>query len=374
MHTMWSILFTLVASSSSAAAPDFAVAAYLPNYRYATLRERRTWTTTRVTSLMLFSAEPRADGELIGVEKLVPSWLLGSAGDTPFVAPQRNAGEALRTFMKRRQRARLDQKRSSRTAMRAQRNTRLLLSIGGAGRSQHFGAMAASPAARTRFAQAAATACLDFGLDGVDLDWEAQWVLPDLIAVLDALREALRPLDALLTIALHPWQDIGKAGFALVDRVHLMAYDVAPGSFASLSPSGRHTSFALSVAMIKQLEARGWELSKVVLGIPAYARPLPVTGAADVATYSELVARRRAHDDAAPPSSSSWGKDVDGEALYDGLAFDDVATVRRKTRWAKERGLGGVFLWEAGQDTAETATSLLHAMAKAAEVRASSEL
>jgi hypothetical protein len=33
MHTMWSILFTLVASSSSAAAPDFAVAAYLPNYR-----------------------------------------------------------------------------------------------------------------------------------------------------------------------------------------------------------------------------------------------------------------------------------------------------------------------------------------------------
>ena len=38
------------------------------------------------------------------------------------------------------------------------------------------------------------------------------------------------------------------------------------------------------------------------------------------------------------------------QSLYKGYLFDSPGRVKRKVKFAKEQGLGGVFLWELGQD------------------------
>ena len=364
-----------------AAAPPFVIAAYVPDYRYDGLRARRAWTTSRATDLMLFSAEPTASGGLSGVSKLVPEWLLDPAGDdavsAPFTAPLREEGESMRTFMRRRKHARREQAAETVAARRSARVVRLLLTVGGAGRSSSFAPMARDPAARARFVGAVVDACEAHGLDGVDVDWEDRWSAADVAnlgALLGELKIALAPLSALLTIALHPWQDIGSAGFAAVDRVHLMAYDAPPAA----SSDGRHTSVDLAKSMVDSLRTQ-WErhgtagdaaalrLDKIVLGIPAYARPMPAAVAAghfaagEVVAYADVVARSVGSAAAGGSSAVEVGGGV-----FRGCAFDSVSAVLEKTRWAREQGLGGVFLWEAGMDTVERATSLLNAVATAA--------
>jgi GH18 family chitinase len=101
----------------------------------------------------------------------------------------------------------------------------------------------------------------------------------------------------------------------------------------------------------------GCPASKIVLGLPAYSRRVNSPG--DVKTYSELVA--------ADPSNA-----LRDETAQGGHAYNGVDTVRQKTRWAQEAGLGGVMLWEAGQDTIDAATSLLAAMHAEATTHASS--
>ena len=366
------LAFAALLRIAHAAAAPFVVAAYVPDYRYDGLRARRTWTTSRATDLMLFSAEPTARGWLNGVEKLVPTWLTDTAGDeavdAPFTAPLREEAESMRAFMRRRKRVRREQAAATVAARRSARHVRLLLSVGGAGRSASFAPMARDPAARARFVAAVTDACVVHGLDGVDLDWEERWSAADVAnlgALLGELKSALAPLSALLTIALHPWQDIGAAGFAAVDRIHLMAYDAPPAA----SRDGRHTSVDLAKSMVAALRSQ-WErhgaagdaalrLDKIVLGIPAYARPTSAAIAAgrlaagEVMTYADIVA----------PRASRAARRGDA---FRSFAFDGVDAVVEKTRWAREYGLGGVFLWEAGQDTAEGATSLLNAMATAA--------
>lgn len=77
-----------------------------------------------------------------------------------------------------------------------------------------------------------------------------------------------------------------------------------------------------------------------------YSRRIGAPG--DVKTYSELI-------------------DLDAanalrDETPDGHAYNGPSTIRAKVLWAKEVGLGGVMLWEAGQDTTDASTSLLAAM------------
>ena len=62
-----------------------------------------------------------------------------------------------------------------------------------------------------------------------------------------------------------------------------------------------------------------------------------------------------------------------------GFYYNGPKTVFRKSKWAAKEGLGGVFLWEAGQDTTDR-YSLLKQMSRAlvgaqtAEAREKTEL
>lgn len=118
-------------------------------------------------------------------------------------------------------------------AKKAQPHLRVLVSVGGGGRSDHFKGLVEDSRARGRFAKALASYCSSRKLDGADLDWEAPENAADAqgyAMLLSRIRiEFLKRTPALeLTLAMHAGGHIQLLRHAVehVDLVHLMAYDM----------------------------------------------------------------------------------------------------------------------------------------------------
>lgn len=221
--------------------------------------------------------------------------------------------------------------------MRATYGTRVFIAIGGWDRSQNLAAVALDPAKRELFAQTLAAYCLDNGLDGADLDWEFPQDESEneaYVALLATIHRAFAPHGLRVSIALAPWQDLGPDLYEAVDRIHVMSYD----------HPGRHATYDQAVADIQAFIARGAPPEKLLLGVPFYGRG--IDDSAHTLIYAEIVSRYRP----AP--------DVDEVA---GIYFNGVLTIEQKTRYALEQHLGGVMIWELGQDTRDE-TSLLQAI------------
>ena len=114
---------------------NFSVAAYLPEWRY----EGAHWAdiASVVTHLILFSIEVTPTGALAALDRLPRAELLQEA-------------------------------RAARDAS----GSRLLLCVGGNGRSAGFSPVVRSKKARARFVAALLALCEENGLDGVDYNWE----------------------------------------------------------------------------------------------------------------------------------------------------------------------------------------------------------
>lgn len=280
----------------------FRVAGYLPDYRAASydLNEAR-----RLTDLIVFSAEPSPGGKIdLSRLKSVP-W------------------DKLRAF-KTRQRV------------------RLILCVGGWGRSAGFAAVASSEAGRNAFAKNAVRLCLDERLDGVDLDWEHPKDAAEqqgYARLLAELRAAFKPHGLALSVTMAGWQKLPKEAFEAVDWVQLMAYD----------HDGKHSTFDAAKTEAASLLGRGVPKEKVVLGMPFYGRHVKRRDQA--LSYREIVVKHRLD-----PATDE----------VDGVYFNGPATIRRKAEYAVEAGLGGVMVWELGQDAAGE-RSLLRVVREAAD-------
>ncbi len=208
-------------------------------------------------------------------------------------------------------------------------NTRVLVAVGGWGRSEGFGPMSADPAARAKFIRTLTEFCLAEGLAGVDLDWEFPRSAGEKSAydlLLGELHAAFAPHDLKLTMALNVSVPLGKAGFAAVDRVHLMAYDFG---------GGRHSTMPDTVKALDRLADLGVPPGKVALGTPFYGRSLD--GRNQERPYRELVSRQLP----APEADEA-----------DGFGFNGPATLRAKLELARQRRFAGLMIWEIGQDVA----------------------
>lgn len=264
----------------------FRVVGYLPDYRLATFDESAA---RLVSDLVVFSAEAKASGEL----------------DT-----RRLPSEQLRRLKQIKQRTRVG----------------LILCIGGWDRSHGFAAMSASADARQRFVQEATRFCLDQRFDGVDLDWEHPANAAEqqnYAALLKDLKTAFRDHGLSLSVTLAAWQQLPVEAFSAVDAVHVMAYDHA----------GRHSTFDGAKRDIQSLLDRGVPSNKLLLGLPFYGRAIAT--AERTLTYAEIVQKH------------SFPPDVDE---VDGLFFNGPRTIDRKVEFAKNSKLGGVMIWELGQD------------------------
>jgi len=278
---------TLPLSMHTSAPPvrEFAVVGYLPDYRTLDPAWGRY-----VTDIVYFSASLRPSGKL----------------DTDRLRVQTPA--ALRE-------------------MSAVYGTRIFVAVGGWERSQNFAAVATDPALRARAVQAITTYCLENGLDGVDFDWE----FPDnaaeragYVALLGEVHQAFAPHHLRVSVALAAWQDLGDELYAVVDRIHVMAYD----------HEGRHSTLEQAAGDIQAFLERGAPPEKLLLGVPFYGRSLDHWD--NAFTYAEIVARYHP------------ALDVDEAG---GIYFNGIATIQQKTRYALSQQLGGVMIWELGQDT-----------------------
>lgn len=221
--------------------------------------------------------------------------------------------------------------------MRDDYGTRIFVAFGGWERSGGFAAVAVDPALRASVAQTLTAYCLENGLDGVDFDWEFPEGAAEIagyVALLAEVHAVFAPHDLRVSVALAAWQDLGNDLYAAVDRIHVMAYD----------HGGRHSTFEQAADDIQVFLKRGAPPEKLLLGVPFYGRD--VQAPAIALTYAEIVS---AHHPA---------PDVDEAG---GVYFNGIATIQQKTRYAQEQGLGGVMIWELGQDTADD-TSLLRAI------------
>ena len=143
------------------------------------------------------------------------------------------------------------------------------------------------------------------------------------------------PSKRILTIAVNPDQRLSVEVIAAVDRVNLMSYN---------HEGPEHSTLAQAEADVKQALARGVPANKLVLGVPFYGRN--VKARPHEIAYAEIVAR------------SHPAHEVDSDEHY---SFNGLDTIRAKTHLAVSRQLGGIMIWELGQDTRDD-SSLLRAI------------
>ena len=206
---------------------------------------------------------------------------------------------------------------------------RVSLCIGGWGKSETFRSVVGSAAHR----RALIDALRRLPFDGYDLDWEYPETAADWAGLNALLRELrLAAPNRLITLAVAGSRPPPAATLPLIDRLHVMSYDHA---FPHATPWK-------TTADIDRMLAAGCPPGKLILGLPFYGRARDRNATA----YRDL------------PVGP-----VDLDVSETGVAFNGPATIELKVRDARRRGLGGVMIWELGQDRTDS-RSLLRAIGR----------
>mmetsp|Transcript_13163 Transcript_13163/g.42882 ORF Transcript_13163/g.42882 Transcript_13163/m.42882 type:complete len:349 (+) Transcript_13163:124-1170(+) len=283
---------------------DFAVIGYLPEWRFESANYDVI--CRHVSHLILFSIE------------------VGAPGGAALARTDRLPATVLREAR----------------AAATKHGTKLLLCVGGNGRSAGFSRMARKAKLRKGFLKSLRSFLDLHHFDGVDYNWEypgavagggyapEDEVRRDYDGYAALLRESRETLgdDAVITAAYYPdgrQERFLRDSASFVDFFQSMAYD----------QRGRHSTMDFAEKAIRQ--AKPFFHHKHALGLPFYGRHV-ATG--DWTTYEDLLLK----------SSSSLGEEE--EDLVDDVFFNDVGTIQRKVRLAIEARIGGVMIWEVGQD------------------------
>lgn len=221
--------------------------------------------------------------------------------------------------------------------IKREHQVRIHLCFGGWGRSGGFPEMACDTAKRHAFIETLLQWSLDNDFDGVDYDWEFP-ANPEEHAAYSTLlletAEAFHPHGLRVTIALGHTQSLDQAAYNAVDAIHLMTYDMGT----------RHATERAAQSAVRRLIRAGVPPEKIVLGVPFYGRRMDNR---DIAmAYNNILNQ----------FTPSPDEDEAG-----GFYFNNIETIRRKTRYAQEERLAGIMIWELSMDTNDE-TSLLAAI------------
>ena len=283
---------------------------------------------------------------------------------------------------------------------KANPHLKLVISIGGWTRSGRFSDAALTDSSRRLFAESAIDVFIRQHptlFDGIDIDWEfpvAGGMQGNIERPEDKqnftllLRELRRQLDAQGAIDGKHYElsiaaSAGPREFAnieidriapLLDFINVMTYDYHSGSSTTgfnsplYAPKGDPTPlFNIHETMSRFLNG-GVPANKLLVGIPFYGRGYG--GVANVndglfqqanGTPSDwrggdgdwsVLSQTRLKD---PKYVRHWDPDARVPWLYDStsgtwVSYDDPQSVGEKVRYVRERGLGGVMIWELGGD------------------------
>lgn len=213
--------------------------------------------------------------------------------------------------------------------------------------------------------------------DGIDVNWEFPQLedAANFRGLLEEFRRQMKPLrrGLRLTIAvgdqphMQPGTDFHRIAH-LLDEIGIMNYDYA-GPWNSttglLAPLFRRADtprlFGSIAESIAAYEKAGVPSQKLLMGIPFYGYQW-----SDVSPANDgLFQRGKGISEDKPyrfihglHGFDSTFRDPDSQApwLFDGRTFwtfEDPVSVAYKTSYAAHRHLGGIMIWELGEDTAE---------------------
>jgi len=242
---------------------------------------------------------------------------------------------------------------------------KILLSIGGWG-TDGFSQMASTATRRSGFAASCKSVIDDYGLDGIDLDWEYPTsnmagiaASPNDKANFTLLVQEIRAdigNDKLLTIAAPSNADYYDFPSILnyIDYINLMTYDMGypPYHNAPLYPSSMEEWGSCSES-VQSYVNKGVPTNKLTLGIPFYGHGDPVATNNDIpqdveyyriASFINSGKYKDNWDDTAkvPYLTNAAGKYV--------CSYDDERSIAVKCQFILNQGMLGAMFWEYDQD------------------------
>lgn len=233
---------------------------------------------------------------------------------------------------------------------------KVLLSIGGWG-SGGFSEMAANKTNRQAFAADCAKIIKDYGIDGIDIDWEypgssvagissSSSDMSNFTLLMRDIRSAIGR-DNLLTIA-----TIASAKFIsfrdvmpYLNYVNIMSYDLgeAPLHHSALYKS-KNTPSQTCDSSVKAHLAAGIPAGKLVMGMPFYGRGKAGTAAVN---YKSIVIPDDCSVYFDEEAMVPFIADADGALIF---GFDNPSSLTAKCKYIMDNGLLGAMYWEFGGD------------------------
>ncbi len=225
-----------------------------------------------------------------------------------------------------------------------EKKVKVFLAVGGwdigdgGGNDQAFEVLAASEKSRKKFVSSLLFLIKDYGLDGIDIDWEYPDNKENFLLTMQALYVALHAQKKQVSVAVAGEGIHGDAvsseSFQYMDYLNIMAYD---------GPTP-HSSYEYANKCLDYWIGKGCPKEKIILGLPFYGKD-PNTD------YKVLM-----QEDAANASQRDE---------IDGIHYNGIPTMKNKVTLAKEKA-AGVMIWELSQDV-NNQYSLLKAIQEAVQ-------
>lgn len=284
-------------------------------------------------------------------------------------------------------------------ALKAQHpQLKVMLSLGGWTGCETCSQVFSTAQGRTEFAASVKQVLAATHTDGIDLDWEYPAIAGppghrfapedrhNFTLLVQALRAALGPTYE-ISFAAGGYPEYLKksvewtAVMPLVNRVNLMSYDLVNGYSTT---TGHHTPLYSTTRQIPSvdngvrfLDSVGVAPGKIVIGAAFYARVFSGVAAAnqglyqagkfkqafDYRTFADSLSATRGfvtHWDAVAQAPYAYSA-----TRQEFASFDDEKSIRLKTRYARDKHLGGIMFWELTGD--KPTHGLLDALYQAAQ-------
>ena len=234
----------------------------------------------------------------------------------------------------------------------------VMLSVGGWG-SGRFSEMAADDQHRMSFANDCLRVVEEFGLDGIDIDWEYptssmagissspedrenfNLLMRDLRTVLGA--------DRLLTLASSAYAEYidFHSCMQYLDFVNVMTYDMANAPYHHSPLYASENTKGTSEGAVKAHIDAGVPAAQLVLGVPFYGRGGTVMRNRD---YRSIKAEGEFVEMWDDKAQVPYLADKDGNLV---LGYDNPRSLTLKCKFIKENGLLGGMYWDYAGDTDE---------------------
>lgn len=184
-----------------------------------------------------------------------------------------------------------------------------------------------------------------YELDGVDLDWEypqgkKDWDAYNQLAL--DLHAALQPIGKKFSFAAAVWNmRFSDEAKEAVDYFNIMIYDHCSDDY-----NGWHSTFKETTLAIERLHYRGYDMSKICLGIPFYGREVKGAKQNMWFNYNAI----NVTEPWSNYSDDSEYRNESGELTVKGTYYNGAAMVADKTAYAIAMNCGGIMTWHCMTD------------------------